>query len=362
MTGRESHPAQYFDGASAASQAITIHIGDDRLTLHIGAQQDIWPFKNIKVTSQNTKGARLSCSRRPDAMLVLTEESTVGALTAAAPFLFDGKRERRRMAKLIASLVAGAALIGGGLFFGVPAASGPLAQATPKDFEIRMGDNLSAQIMAVYRPCTNAEAAISILQPHLDALAEAGDVGFPIEFQFVRMRAPNAFALPGGHVMATRGLLEVLEDDPEAFMAVMAHELGHVKARDGMKAFYRNIGLGALLEIITGGSGVAQQAVMIGGQLQQMRYSRAQEARADETAAEIMLAAGLDPEALARAFDALQGYAGDKDLKFPGWLSSHPDTDDRIKKARKKKQAPARQPITDEDWAIIITACDKPES
>ena len=258
------------------------------------------------------------------------------------------------------------------LFFGVPKMAGPLASATPKDFETQMGENFSKQINLIFRPCKGSPTATTRLQPYLDKMAEEGEVGFPIVFTFVNVSAPNAFALPGGHVMATRGLLEAVGDDHEAFMAVMAHELGHVKSRDGLQAFYRNMGLGLVLEVITGGTGVAQQAVAITAQLNQLHHTRLQEARADDTAFAIMDKLNMDPAALSRAFKAIvaKSSADDSDettpkadinkrkkRSIPGWLRSHPATDGRIERAQQRANDQAADFISNQDWQVIKSAC-----
>ncbi|NWG93611.1 MAG: M48 family metalloprotease, partial [Parvularculaceae bacterium] len=114
----------------------------------------------------------------------------------------------------------------------------------------------------------------------------------------------------------------------------------------------------------TGGSGAAQQAVILAGQMSQLRHSREQESRADETAADILLAAGLDPAALARAFDAIRlsdpeddENARDDQAEFPSWLSSHPNTKARVASARARARPGGPPPLPPEEWARVASAC-----
>jgi predicted Zn-dependent protease len=224
---------------------------------------------------------------------------------------------------------------------------------------MQIGENLAAQINTFLKPCAS-EQTLNEIRPVIDDLAEKADAGFPIRFQFVRATAPNAIALPGGQVMATSGLLDAVGEDQEAFLAVIAHELGHVRARDGMQAVYRNAGLGAALEIITGGSGAAQQAVLVSGQLNQLRHTRIQETAADEAAMEILKTAGHDPSSLARAFDAITGYYYEEnksERSLPAWLRTHPDTDKRIDAANARKSAPGPLPLSETEWKKVLGAC-----
>lgn len=361
MTEHAIFDARFFDGKSGHEQKARVSVSGDGLQIDAEREQAFWRFRDISTGPKTDHEIRLGNRKTPDAVLILPIDAG-DALLAAAPDIFSGDRERNRMIGLVTALVAGAAIVTVGIFFGVPAASGPLAQRTPKDLEIQIGENLASQINSFLKPCGET-AALDQIRPVIDELAAKGEVGFPIKFQFVRASAPNAMALPGGQVMATSGLLEALGDDQEAFLAVMAHELGHVRARDGMRAVYRNAGLGAALEIITGGSGAAQQAVLIGGQLSQLRHTRVQETAADEAAMEILAASGHDPASLGRAFEAITGfkYAPDDDDEdgrdLPTWLRTHPDTDERIKAAMARKSEPGPLPLTEEEWRIVAGAC-----
>ncbi len=364
MESHTTFDARYFDGKSGHAQSATVRVTEDGLNIDAERESVHWFYRDLISGPKRAADIRLGNRKFPDASLVLPAAAS-NALMAAAPLLFSGVQERNRMAGLIAALVAGAALVTAGVFWGVPAISGPLANRTPKDLEVQIGENLAAQINTFLKPCGD-EKALSVIRPVVEELAATGNVGFPITFKFVRAAAPNAMALPGGQVMATSGLLEAIGDDQEAFLAVIAHELGHVRARDGMRAVYRNAGLGAALEIITGGSGAAQQLVLVGGQLSQLRHTRVQERAADEAAMEILAAAGHDPAALARAFEAITGYdyspeedADNDKSDLPTWLRTHPDTDERIKAANARQSTPGAPPLSDEDWRRVLAACPK---
>ncbi|MEO1150960.1 MAG: M48 family metallopeptidase [Pseudomonadota bacterium] len=383
MADLVSMDARFFDGQSAIDQPVTVRFDTQYLEIMQSDTSLRWPYDGLVLARRSARDIRLTHEDFPDAILVLPGAAGKAALEQVAPDLISGRTANRQMVCLTVVMVLITGLVSAFLFFGVPALSGQLARMTSKDFERQMGENYASQINLFFRPCGGTGPATKALQPYLDDMATRGEVGFPISFTFVNVSAPNAFALPGGHVMATRGLVEAVGDDHEAFMAVMAHELGHVKSRDGMEAFYRNAGLSFTLEAITGGTGVAQQAVAIAAQVNQLQHTRAQEARADETAFAIMDAVGMDPAALSRAFEAISAKATDtvdgvnaendkreteqtpgthtdtakRKRKLPTWLSSHPATDARISQARERAQPGAADFMSDEDWAIIRTAC-----
>jgi len=349
--------ARYYDGLTAAAHAVEATFTAEGISIRGDGVEAFWPSQRLRLASRDAHEIRLADTSGGDARLVIAA-SEARLIEPILPALFSGVRERRRMTAIVISLIAGAAVIAAGVFFGAPAASGPLAERTPRDLEIQMGKNVAGQINLFMKPCGD-DSDIAALSAVIAGMAEKGAAGFPITFQIVDVATPNAFALPGGQVMATRGLVEATAADQEAFLAVMAHELGHVRARDSLKAIYRNAGAGVVLDIVTGGSGAAQQAVIVAGQLNQLRHTRQQETAADDAATEILVASGLDPSALARAFVAILGAIPDaeRDDDAPVWASSHPDTDARIAKAASRKRRGGPAPLPAEDWARIAATC-----
>lgn len=352
---------RYFDGHSAVAHEASVAVSTQMLIIETQKGRHDWAYADLEKAPAQGEEIRLANRTLPDALVILPTAAQ-SALETHAPALFSNRAERRRMTALIGSLIAGAGAVAALLFIGVPAASGPMARSTPKAFEAQIGENIAAQINTVFRPC-GSDVAMEAITPVIADLAERGDVGFEVRFQFVRTSMPNAFALPGGQVMATTGLLDAVGDDQEAFLAVIAHELGHVRARDSMQAVYRNAGLGIMLEVITGGSGAGQQLVLIGGQLNQLRHTRKQENRADEAAFDIMTRADLNPAALARAFAAIIGHAsenGDEEtgrFSTPDWFKSHPDTDQRIEQAKSQARESGPLPLSAESWDAVRNAC-----
>jgi beta-barrel assembly-enhancing protease len=359
-------PAQYHDGVTAAGHPVTVTVASDGLEIAGAGLHAFWRRQDIELIDKAGKAWRLGSREASDARLVV-EKSKAAEEALRAAGVIDPRRDALRSWGLVGGLLALSAALAFIVFFAIPMGAEPLARATPRDVETQLGENLARQINVFMKPCQNTAAADAAIAPMMATLEEAAEPGFPIVLQFVREKTPNALALAGGQVMVTSGLLEVVES-PDELAAVIAHEIGHVKSRDAMVALYRNAGLGILLELITGGSGVAQQAIMLGGQLTELSYTRAQESRADRTALATLDRAGLDPAALGRAFERLKAFveveerpsrATDRlrDLRIPEWMKSHPDLDRRIIAARAMKKTPVAEAMTPEAWAIVRSAC-----
>lgn len=150
----------------------------------------------------------------------------------------------------------------------------------------------------------------------------------------------NAFALPGGYLYVTRGLLALANDSAEV-AAVLAHEMAHVTANHGVQRQQKEaeevLTSQVVSDVLNSSSGDTK-AASVRGKLRMAQFSRNQELEADAIGIRAMARAGYDPFAAARFLQAMAAYsnsrsvtgAGDKTLDF---LSSHPSTPQRIELA-----------------------------
>jgi len=359
--------ATFYDGRTAKAQTVDVNFEDAQMTFQDTSGGDReWPYKDIAF-EQLEHEARITFKPEMDATLILSTEA-VAALTEQAVFLRADKRKRRQFSKLIIGLTVAAAATGVFVFGVVPSMATFLAFQTPIETEQQIGENLASQVQLIFKPCQNDEAH-SLLGPIVQDFADAGGIEFDIELTLVNTSIPNAFALPGGQVLVTRGFLDAVSEDQEAFWGVVAHELAHVGNRDGMVAVYRNLGLSTLLEILTGGSGLAQQAILVGGQVTSLNYTRGQEQAADEMAYDIMTAMSYNPASLGRALSALTKALSEDEASnasivsegfdWPEWLQTHPDTDQRIERAIARDNTISTElPLSEQEWDLVRSACD----
>jgi len=153
--------------------------------------------------------------------------------------------------------------------------------------------------------------------------------------------AINAFALPGGYLYVTRGLLALANDASEV-AAVLSHEMGHVTANHGIERQKREeaevIASRVVAEVLS--SDLAGKQALARGKLRLAAFSRNQELQADVIGVRMLGEAGYDPYAAARFLDSMASYSrfmsvdpdADQSLDF---LSSHPNAPQRIELARR---------------------------
>ncbi|MEZ5934891.1 MAG: M48 family metalloprotease [Alphaproteobacteria bacterium] len=182
----------------------------------------------------------------------------------------------------------------------------------------------------------------------LKTVSELPDLDFT--FTLLNSDVVNAFALPGGYVYISRGLLALAENEAEV-AGVMAHEIGHVTARHSAQRYSRGVlaqggvTLGAVLAGVLGGGNLAktvQQAGATGAQAYLAGYSRDQEFQADDLGVRYLTRAGYDPTAMAtfleklgRQSDLARKLAGKEDAPDPStsMFATHPRTPDRVLRA-----------------------------
>ncbi len=159
----------------------------------------------------------------------------------------------------------------------------------------------------------------------------------PFTFRILDSPVVNAFALPGGYVYVTRGLLAYLENEAQ-LAVVLGHEIGHVLGRhsseQAARAQLSQFGLlgAAVLGGVLGGGQVAEGILNYGGtglQLLQLKYGRGAEREADRAGVAYAEFADYDATEAARFFVSLRRLSEQAGQSVPNFLSSHPDPDER---------------------------------
>ena len=157
----------------------------------------------------------------------------------------------------------------------------------------------------------------------------------PWTFTVVDVPAVNAFALPGGYIYVTRGLLAHLGDESE-LAGVLGHEIGHVTARHASQQYTRSAGgsIGVLLaSIFVPGVAPFSDLASVGLGTLFLKYGRDDELESDRLGVEYAAKAGWDPESVPRFLTTLSRLDGMSARGIPNWLSTHPDPGSRVVKA-----------------------------
>jgi predicted Zn-dependent protease len=199
--------------------------------------------------------------------------------------------------------------------------------------EIEMGRQGAAEVSASIGLYPNATLQAYVNRIGHSLAARTERPGLPWEFQVVDDASINAFALPGGFIFVTRGLLAHMTTEAE-LASVLGHEAGHVAARHSVQQLSRQqvatigLGVGSVLSPAIAKYG---QVAGAGLGLMFLKYGRADETQSDQLGFRYALASGYDTRQMINVFQMLQRaeqLAGGG--RLPEWQSTHPDPGNRI--------------------------------
>ena len=192
--------------------------------------------------------------------------------------------------------------------------------------EIAMGRDADGQITESFGLYESVALQATVTNIGNDLASRSERPELPWSFKLLDDPMVNAFALPGGFIFITRGIMAALNSEAE-LAGVIGHEIGHVTARHSASQMSRQqlqqIGLGVGTILSDDVASVAA-VLSVGLGLLNMSYSRGDESQSDELGVRYMSRAGYDPNALVGVFQTL-GLAMGGEGRVPGWASTHPD-------------------------------------
>lgn len=215
--------------------------------------------------------------------------------------------------------------------------------------EIQLGKNTDAQVVEMYGRYENQQIGnyINGLGKKMAKLSHRPNLNW--EFKVLDSPVINAFAVPGGFIYVTRGILAYFNSEAE-LAGVLGHEIGHVTARHSAKQYSKTtvaqLGLAVgseLSETFRNYAGFAQFGV---GMLF-LKYSRDNERQADALGVEYSSKSGFDANHMAKFFGTLERLHPSSGGSLPEWFSTHPNPPDRInavKRDTKKWQTKLQKP------------------
>jgi Zn-dependent protease with chaperone function len=361
-------PALYFDGRSARGQAVQLTVQDGCLvasppaTLDTGPADMRWPIIDVQWPETTRHGQRVLHLRSGGSLQALEApafDAWRSALLRSGAPLGAGARDswvvraQQSWRTAVGAALLLVILVGAGWRWGVPwAASGVLAvlpasvdravgdaalksledrwlkpSALPAARQSELRDAFAHAVAAAYPQHTAQHTAQDTAQDTAQNAAP-GAPAWQLRFAAAdKAIGPNAFALPGGTMILTDAMVDLLQGQDDAVMGVLAHELGHVRHRHGMRAFVQVGLVSAVASLILGDfSSVLAAAPAL---VAQMAYSRDAEREADAESVRVMRASGRPPGAMVLLFERLKSAVPER-VVLPIALSSHPADEERL--------------------------------
>lgn len=355
-------------GSPATGERVRVRLDAHGVTiLYPGGRTRGIPFAGLRSRVGGWKGQALLLEWEEQggpATLALNDEHELARVTGQMADLPAGLRphlqvwqrtQRRQRAQRRGLLIGGGLVMVAllALLLALLLRAGKLTEMAvariPPEVEQQIGDLALKQVSLGMRELPAGPATVAVdsimqrLLPHVQA-------PYAFRWKVVDMEQANAFAVPGGGIVVFSGLLRQA-DNADEVAGVLAHEIQHVVQRHSLRAMVQSLGLAAIVDLaVGGGSQMAGQVAGVAQQLGQLRFSRTQEAQADEGALALLQQAGIRADGLVAFFRRL----GEDGKAVPAWLSTHPDSHARATRiealAAAGSASPAPLPI---DWQAV---------
>lgn len=226
---------------------------------------------------------------------------------------------------------------------GIPATASSMVPFVPEQVRQKMGQHsfytLQKTTLQPTELSTEQQQQLQELWQQSLAQLELRYNDYQLHFYRSRLLGANAFALPDGTVVMTDDLVKRLADKPDALLAIMLHEIGHVEQQHSMRLVAQSLGAALVFGVLFGDVETLGELVLgSGAGMLQNAFSRDMEREADEFALSQLQRLGKSPNAFAEAMEALLQQDADADFDSSSllkYLSTHPATSERIEQARK---------------------------
>lgn len=372
--------ARYFDGDGGQRLDVSLHVDVAAETLRLshpdlpqGAQY--WPLGAMRKLSDQARADQIVLSLYDDgaldsalistARLTVTDATMIDVLNRRCKNLNRRDLKRGTGRKVLVYATGAAASLLLTIFVIIPALAGSLATMIPLEREIAYGKTVVNQMESILGGGKREGGLVCRDKAGLDALASmearlrAGmKTEYDLEIRVFDHKMVNAFAAPGGQIVILRGLIDKARG-PDEVAAVLAHEIGHVEARDVTRNALRAAGSAGLLSMMVGDFTGGTVAVVAVEHMLNTSYTREAETQADRFALNMLSAASIDANAMAQFFDSLATLE-QRGPAIPGYLASHPETKERARSARAfaSSQTASTPVLSKAEWAALKKICD----
>ncbi|HET6419248.1 MAG TPA: M48 family metallopeptidase [Geobacteraceae bacterium] len=335
--------AGYYDGVVSMRHDVRLSIEGTALRVRGDGTDALYPLEQLRV-STGVGSVRRRIRLPGGGACEVDDESFVTALER-----LQGKgtvsRLIHRWEKSIPLVLTALVLttLGVTLFmkFGIPALARKVAFTLPADVQSSLGkDSLAMLDRMVFTPSglpPERRAGLTALFKRMTSTLP-GTAGCRLEFRSSRSLGANALALPSGIVIITDDLVKLARNDDE-IAAVLAHELGHVQGRHALRQVLQNSAATLVIASLTGDIvSITSLSATIPTTLVNASFSRDFEREADNAAIAYMRRENIPLRSYAdilsrlqAQIDARRGETSGNGDKFRNYLSTHPDTAERIR-------------------------------
>lgn len=358
--------ADYFDGRSAEAHPAFCSLIADMLEVRTpeGDRLAAWPLDGVFADAPEKSPLRLRPGQGGERLVVRDAQAAATLRERLAPVLAR-RRARRRGRWFLGAAAVWLAVIC--LWFAFPLLVRGVTALVPYAWEQALGegtrDTVGRYISGAHTgevPWRDAGPGYDALTALVARLAAAGpDAEYAFRVSVLDAKLVNAFALPGGYIVVTTGLIRQCRDADE-LAGVLAHEMAHVTERHNVRHLVRNQFFTFIISMLSGGSDVMDLFHSAGNAMVNSKFSREDEREADILGVARLARAGVDPESTVKFFSGTsrkQGGSGGF-----SYFDSHPRLDERMAYMRNEAAAypgPFTPALSREQWRALRALAGK---
>lgn len=356
MAQHHDYPARAFHSMlpkGQASASLTIEFG--QLVFSVGEQQVALPLKGLQIKLGGAADRLLFFTHAlaPDWQFysndrsVLEDPSLVGHPAVASVRRVRKQQSAKFWAGMATVLLVLAACIGLA-YWSLDGLSAVIARRIPEPWEEKLGESVLTQYRLEHEFLPD-DRALPLLKPLTTPLVQAaGQTRHSMRFYIVNDPAINAFALPGGFMVINSGLI-LNAANASQVQGVIAHEMAHVMNQHGVRSVIQSTGIFVLVQAFFGdASGLLAVLANAGPALLDQTYSRDFEREADEKGYALLHTAKINPQGMVDFFRLILAEEKKQIAKIEdqntrvliektkGFLSTHPETEERIAAIEKR--------------------------
>ncbi len=348
MSPADRVACDYFDGRSSKRHPVSLGVEDGHAVVEGDGVSRREPLQAVRV-SERMGGAARMVSFPDGAFCEVRDHDALDALLHATGYrdsIVVRMQNRWRIAA--AGIAICAALVVVTYLFVLPWAADQAAAHVPasaiETMSTRTLELLDEHLLEPSKASPERARELAAKFARLST-PDGSKIAHRLEFRSAPRIGPNAFALPSGTIIVTDELLALTDRDDE-ILGVLAHELGHVARRHGVRQVLQSSVVGLFVTWYLGD--VSSLLTAVPAALLEARYSRDHEREADEYAARMLRHNAMSPELLATMLGRLERAHGaeesepkaddaTRDRGLPEYLSTHPATAERIEALRQHR-------------------------
>jgi TPR repeat protein len=348
----------FCDGKTAQRWPVEVKVKPDALLIRVMGELrvNIWPLQGLNFQLDEGQLPAVIRAYKDGQRVDVTDPKYITILRKTPAARLTGKNFWNNLdAKEAFTWSAAVYVLLIALYFVWPLIADAIAPAIPERYIQATGDREMKFLSSHAHKCT-AEDGQKTLNKIVARLAP-DQVANGLTINLFDGSEINAYAVPPNRIIVMDGLVRNLSSGDE-IVAVIAHEIGHIKAKHAARLITRNLGASLIATLV----GVDQTVMLLS-----KAHSRDMEREADKLGLEMMQTQHISPAIMVDLFhefakiEQKQNNTGIMSLKLLSYLASHPLTSAREKMAQQAASAykdPRTPTLTDSEWKSLQTMCD----